>query len=152
MGLDCSHDAFHGAYSAFNRLRQAVCKAIGGSYPPHWIYSPKGEILYFFSGMPATREDLDPDLFYWDDEGDYNPDSHPGLFEFLRHSDCDGEISPTMADKVAGDLEEILPRVKDLGWESAGHIKARGGFVEVLRKFIDGCRRASQSEEPIIFH
>ncbi len=35
MGLRCSHDAFHGAYSAFNRFRQFIAAAIGGSHPPH---------------------------------------------------------------------------------------------------------------------
>lgn len=35
MGLDISHDAFHGAYSAFNSLRQEVAHAVGGSYGPH---------------------------------------------------------------------------------------------------------------------
>lgn len=46
MGLDTSHDAFHGAYSAFNRLRQEVSRARGGSFPPHamtYTVPPKPE-------------------------------------------------------------------------------------------------------------
>ena len=35
MGLSASHGGYNGAYSKFNRLRVAVCRAIGGSWPPH---------------------------------------------------------------------------------------------------------------------
>ncbi len=38
MGLRCSHDAFKGGYSDFNRLRQAVCKTLDGDHPPHYKY------------------------------------------------------------------------------------------------------------------
>ena len=88
MGLDCSHGAFRGAYSAFNRLRQAVAKAAGGSYPPH----EKG------SGLDDRR-------WYVGDE--YNKESFPGLWEFLGHSDCDGEIDPEMCKLVARDLSSL---------------------------------------------
>lgn len=134
MGLDCSHDAFHGAYSAFNRLRQAVTASLGpdGSWPPH------------------ENKTLDPDKFFIPDE--YTQSEWPGLWEFLTHSDCDGEISPEMCVKVADDLEKVLPKVEALGWESHGHIAARGGFVEVLRKFIAGCRAAAAEGVPLDFH
>ena len=91
MGLDCSHDAFHGAYSAFNRLRQEIARAIGGSYSPH------------------NDPSLDYDLWYWGDG--YNKKSHPGLHEFFCHSDCDGEIAPEMCILVADELEAILPNI-----------------------------------------
>lgn len=113
MGLDCSHDAFHGAYYAFNRLRQEVARAADGEA--------------------------------------YSQTTHPGLFEFLKHSDCDGEISPSMCLRVASDLEELLPQVQALGSVAAGHILNRGGYVEVLRKFIAGCREAAAAGEPLIF-
>ena len=34
MGLDTTHDAFHGSYSSFDSLRQAVAHAAGTGYPP----------------------------------------------------------------------------------------------------------------------
>jgi hypothetical protein len=46
MGLDCSHDAFHGAYSAFNSFRKFICKAIGGSFPPHEDKTLDGDSWY----------------------------------------------------------------------------------------------------------
>ena len=67
MGLDVSHDAFHGAYSAFNRLRQFVCAATGGSFPPHWIHGPTGELLKDERGT-TRMHDLPGDRFQCGDD------------------------------------------------------------------------------------
>jgi hypothetical protein len=152
MGLDCSHDAFHGAYSAFNRLRQFVCAATGpdGSYPPHYQYTADGGLQDGPNGLLLRRTDLDDNMFYIGDE--YGQESHPGLWEFLTHSDCDGEIAPEMCVKVADDLERLLPKMEAMTWASHGHIAARGGFLEVVRKFIAGCRAAAAANEPLAFH
>ncbi len=53
MGLDCSHNAFHGAYSSFNRFRQFVSKSIGGSYPPHEDKSLNGAYWYLPDDMTS---------------------------------------------------------------------------------------------------
>ena len=134
MGLDCSFDAFHGAYSAFNRLRQFVAKSIGGSYPPH--------------------EDKGLDVEHWYFPDNYTGDKHKGLHEFFCHSDCDGEISPEMCKLVADELEAELPKMEELAktFDSAGHIAARGGYIAVVKKFIEGCRTAHEENKPLIFH
>ena len=150
MGLDTTHDAFHGAYSAFNRLRQEVARAIGGSFPPHWKFKDNGELLEDESGRVVYDREKDEGFWYWG-EG-YGPETHPGLLEFMAHSDCDGEISPEMCAKVADELEALMPKVEALGTVAAGHIAARGGYVEVLRKFIAGCRAASAEGVPLGFH
>ena len=150
MGLDCSHDAFHGAYSAFNRLRQEVARAIGGSFPPHWEFDENGELKRDKNGLVVYDKDKEDGAWYWGDG--YSAETHPGLAEFMRHSDCDGEISPEMCVKVADDLESILPKIEALGSTAAGHIAARGGYVEVVRKFIAGCREAAAAGEPLDFH
>lgn len=152
MGLNCSHDAFDGAYSAFNRFRQAVCHVTGfeGSYPPHYEYSMRGDLLYTKDGQVAIREGYDPDRFFLP----YGMDEEtcPGLWEFLTHSDCDGEISPEMCTKVADDLEKLVPRMKELPWVAGGHIERAGGFVAVLENFITGCRMAAKHNEPLGFY
>jgi hypothetical protein len=150
MGLDCSHDAFHGAYSAFNRFRQEIARSMGGNFPPHWEYAPNGALKRDNNGDVVYDKELDPDSWYWG-EG-YSEDTHPGLCEFMRHSDCDGEISPEMCVKVADDLEALLPKVEALGSVAVGHIAARGGYVEVLKKFIKGCRDAAAADEALSFH
>lgn len=143
MGLDTSHDAFHGAYSAFNSLRQEVAAVIGGSYPPHWLRSFNGDPAMDERGHVLTDLTLDRErIYYPDDIGD-------GMREFLMHSDCDGDISPEMCVKVADDLEAILDRMPEGGH---GHIAARGGYREVLRKFIAGCRAAAAEGVPLGFH
>ena len=69
MGLDISHDAWHGAYSAFNRFRQKVAQAMGGSYPPHYIYDKIGYRLYEGADpdLPIINKELDGNTWYWGD-------------------------------------------------------------------------------------
>jgi hypothetical protein len=131
MGLDVSHGAFHGAYSAFNRFRQAVAQAMGGSFPPH------------------SNPDMETESWYWGDG--YSVGTHPGLAEFMRHSDCDGDISPTMCAKVADDLEALLPAIDGMG-SGGGHIERNGGYGEVARRFIAGCREAAAAGETLEFY
>jgi hypothetical protein len=151
MGLCCSHNAFRGAYSAFNSLRQAICHAIGpeASFPPHWQYTETGGLAEDEAGRVLYRNDLDPGLIYLPSGLTV---SKPGLCEFLTHSDCDGEISPEMCAKVADDLEEILPNLEAMNWQNGGHIGAQGGYVEVVKKFIAGCRAAAAANEPLEFY
>lgn len=131
MGLDTSHDAFHGAYSAFNRFRQAVARAMGGSYPPH------------------ARDDLDCGKWYWG--ADYTQTTHPGLYAFLAHSDCDGEIDPETCRFVADELEALLPAIEAADDGGSGHIERDGGYAAVTRRFIAGCRAAAGASEPLEF-
>lgn len=137
MGLDCSHDAWNGSYSAFNRLRKFVCASTGGSFPPH---GPGSDLADDWMRVGPT-----------DDDNEYSEETWPGLWEFLTHSDCDGEISPEMCVKVADDLERLLPKMEAIGGDGGGHISVRGGFVAVVRRFIDGCRRAAEANEPLTF-
>lgn len=126
MGLRCSHDAFHGAYSAFNRLRQAVAEAAGGSYPPHDnpVFSPSKWYIH---------RDFDS----------------PGLVLFLDHSDSDGVFTPNECRLVAEDLEKLLDEVSEK--YGGGHIARDGGVRAVLKKFIAGCRAAADAEEDLEF-
>lgn len=136
MGLDCSHDAYHGAYSSFNRFRQAVAKAAGGSFPPH----EKG----------WTDNGREPGENTWYVGDDYPQNEWAGLWAFLGHSDCDGEIDPEMCEKVANDLTKLLPAVAAMG-EGEGHIKGNGGYGPVLKRFIDGCLEAFNANEELTF-
>lgn len=123
MGLNCSHGAFDGAYSAFHRFRGAICTAAGGV----WDIEGRWEI---------------PEEIY---------NANDGLVELLSHSDCDGEINPEMCVKVADDLEKLLPIIEANDNGGSGHIARDGGFAAVTRKFIDGCREAAKLGEPLEF-
>lgn len=146
MGLDCSHDAFHGAYSAFNSFRSAVCRAVGGTYPPHWLRTYDGDIAKDESGRPLRDLSLEDGMWYVPD--DFTRDKHPGLYEFLEHSDCDGSISPAMCSVIADELEPLLDKMPQ---ESHGHIERDGGYRAVLKRFIDGCLAAHLEGKPLRF-
>ncbi|MGD1416469.1 hypothetical protein [Bacillus stercoris] len=133
MGLDTTHNAFHGAYSSFNNFRRFLLKSIGGSYPPH-----------------ENKELMDG---YWYFGDGYSTETHKGLAEFFGHSDCDGEISPEMCKIVADELEAILPQVEELAKaeQSYGYTLRDGGWIAVTKQFIEGCRLAHERNEPLEF-
>lgn len=156
MGLDCSHDAWQGAYSAFNAFRQVVCKAFGGSFPPHNFPGFRNGTIRR-KDLTGEAEPLDNNLIYFQDP---DPDEKAddvnvpdGLYEFLTHSDCDGEISPEMCAKVADDLEAILPKIRAMtGTPWSGHVEYYGGYAAVTERFIAGCRAAHKAGEPLEFY
>lgn len=140
MGLDVSHNAWHGAYSAFNSFRQVICGAAGGSFPPH-EHCPHPAHTDPFEGETPD----DKMIFLPNDLGE-------GLRELLTHSDCDGEIAPDMCAKVADELEALLPKIASLTrtpW--SGHVEIAGGYVGAAQRFIDGCRAAHKAGEPLEF-
>lgn len=85
MGLDTTHEAFHGPYSHFSYWRKGICKAAG-----------LGD-LKDFEGYGGTKSLSEIDK--------------PGIRILLSHSDCDGEISPTECKYIADDLWELLPKI-----------------------------------------
>ena len=125
MGLDVSHDAFSGAYSAFNRFRRMICEATGG----HWCDNVSG-FEYWFMG-----------------EG-YGSDSHPGLFAFFSSSDCVGSFDPDTALAIANEMEALLPKLDNAPLDF-GHIGRDGGYRKVAERYIAGCRLAHANNEPL---
>ncbi len=142
MGLDTSHDCWHGAYSAFGRWRQEVAKAAG------YLVAP---VTWPDVGYPTDTVMLEwhrYELKNYAGEWDEVP-SDP-LILLLVHSDCDGEIKPEHAGILADRLEEVLPKLSDeLG---GGHIAARGGLRGATERFIAGLRAAAAANEPVDFH
>ena len=128
MGLDTSHDAWHGAYSAFDSWRSAICSAMGGKWPQ------------------GHNSDM---RWYWGPG--FSKETHPGLRCLLCHSDCDGEIDPATCALLADELTALLPFMDAWGL-GCGHIAQRGGYADVTRTFIQGCRRAAAANEPLEFH
>lgn len=155
MGLDCSHDAWHGAYSAFMRWRKEIAHVAG--LPPlelmEGFFCPqKGPAGY---GIPTIFVDhsasdiargaitrLEERLpIKWDC---LQPSP---LHELLSHSDCDGEIAADRCGPIADELEKLIPLLPDE--EAGGHI---GHWRAKTQQFVDGLRRAAAAGEPLDFH
>lgn len=85
MGLDTSHDCWHGSYSSFSAFRSALCEAAQ--------LGPLVEYVGFGGAKP------------WPD-----PATEP-LVVLLDHSDCEGEIETSSLLPLARRLEEVAPLI-----------------------------------------
>lgn len=151
MGLDTSHDCWHGAYSAFHRWRQELAKAAG--LPP----------LDLMEGFYRCGDQNYADPIYWarkglNDEKAFDdmrqqlpikwdclkPSPLHGL---LHHSDCEGEIEADDCGAIADALEALLPKLPQ--GSGGGHI---GNWRDKTQTFISGLRRASAANENVDFH
>ena len=145
MGLDTSHNCWHGAYSAFSRWRNQLAEVAG--------------YTFFKAGDPRIYETACLD---W---GNINatigddllsrtwpaipvrPDgTSDALIVLLAHSDCEGEIQADMCAPLADRLEQLLPL---LDGDGGGHV---GNYREKTQAFIDGLRDAAAKGEVVGFH
>ncbi len=142
MGLDTSHDCWHGAYSAFTRWRHHIAEAAGYQIMP----------VKYEDGMMIDTIMLEWHRYSPEKElmGIWDETPHDPLIVLFAHSDCEGKIFPAQAAPLADALEALLPKIPDDA--VSGHIGARGGYVGVTKKFIAGLRAAVEAGEPVDFH
>lgn len=105
MGLDTTHDCWHGAYSAFHQWRKAVAKAVDINIE---------EMEGFTGGKP------------W-------PATEDPLWILLDHSDCDGDIPYEYTKALADRLEQLLPKIKYQKTGHLWHGEATERFIKGLR-------------------
>ena len=86
MGLDTSHNAWHGPYSSFNSWREEIAK----------LFNISLRDMYGFGGN-----------IYWETI------EYKDIHILLNHSDCDGKISWREAKLIADDLTSILDKIED---------------------------------------
>lgn len=147
MGLDVSHDCWHGAYSAFMRWRTKIAEVAGlpplelmeGFYHPNYFSDPFAR----FDGQPLSfhAQEIQRRLPIKWDALKPNP-----LHELLYHSDCDGSIHYKKARGIADELEKLLPLLPDE--IEPGHI---GNWKVKTQYFIDGLRCAAKARQMIRF-
>jgi pimeloyl-ACP methyl ester carboxylesterase len=109
MGLDTSHDCWHGSYGSFNRWRAVLCQVAGlGS-------------LQDYLGFGGSKE--------WPSKKD------EPLVILLNHSDCDGKIYVRDLLPLANRLQELLDAnvLKDNNYWCGNAVYAKT-FIKGLRK------------------
>lgn len=138
MGLYVSHDAWHGAYSAFTRWRHQLAKSAG-----YWVASVNYDDGTRMDSVMLDWGHLPPGHLY----GEWPETPSDPLVVLLTHQDCEGVIHPQQAGPLADRLEELLPLLPTE--DDPGHI---GDWRVKTQKFIDGCRAAVAAGEPLDFH
>lgn len=133
MGLDTTHDCWHGAYSAFNRWRDELARVAGYDFNDRQIEVDWGHVDYewMFGDWPfiPCRVDGTPDP----------------LLLIVLHSDCEGRIKAEHVEPIAKRLEELLPL---LDGDGGGHV---GSYRSVTEQFITGLRLAATLGEDVEF-
>lgn len=151
MGLDTTHDAWHGAYSAFMRWRQEIAKVAG--LPPLMLmegfYKSNDPIFDPMWSMDkgSRSENPDPTLAALKQQLPIRWDclKPSPLHILLYHSDCEGDIPWEDCQPIASALSELLPKIEG---EGGGHI---GNYKQKTQQFIDGLLRAAAAKEDLIF-
>ena len=139
MGLDTSHDAWHGAYSAFDRWRNKIAEVAGYAV---WPVQNEHGILKDTVMIDWGHIIEDNLMGKWE-----KPPEDP-LIILIAHSDCEGEIQTEHCHALADRLVGLLPDLaneQDVG----GHI---GNYVDKTKTFIEGLRRAANAKETLDFH
>lgn len=88
MGLDTTHDAWHGPYSRFNQWRDHVAQ--------------KAE--YSFEGNTFNSNEV---------KGIWEATPPDALTVLMRHSDCDGVIQVAQMQPLIDRLKGIFPAIVD---------------------------------------
>ncbi len=152
MGLDTTHDAWSGAYSAFHRWRSEVARLKG--LPPlelmqgfYEANNVTGDPLYAMTlGLEdeislSCRRRLQEQLpISWECLKD-DP-----IHYLLFHSDCDGKIEWWFCKDIAESLEAVIPLMDGEGGGRIGNWEAK------TQAFVDGLLVAYYNYEHLGFH
>lgn len=135
MGLDVSHDAWSGAYSAFTRFRNALARAAG------YEMAEDGKTVWLDWGHTEERN------YYGEwDSIPCNTNGPDPLLLLIIHSDCDGHLEPEHCALLADRMTELLPALE--GEDGGGPL---GNVRDAAQRFIDGCRAAALAGERLEF-
>ena len=141
MGLDTSHDCWHGPYSSFTRFRNELAKAAGYEVKP----------VTYDDGMTYDTVDID-----WRRIDRDNPEAYLGVWQvpesdplvyLIAHSDCNGVLKPEQAEPLAERLEVLVPTLRE---REAG--AALPWVAKKAEQFAAGLRRAIAAGEDVDFH
>ncbi len=133
MGLDTTHDCWHGAYSSFNVWRDKVAEVAG--------YEMK--IIDGKSAPVIDWDSITEDNIY----GEWERAPEDPLLILIAHSDCDGKIKAEFTKPLADRLTPLVQLMPD--GEGPGHI---GYWRKKTQQFIDGLLDAHSNDEDVEFY
>ena len=133
MGLDTSHDCWHGPYSSFNRWRNELARVAGYQFKKYdYIEAP------VIDWDNLTQEQL---MGEWE-----NTPADP-LIVLIAHADCEGVIHPAQAEPLASRLEYLMGLLP-----AENMIVGIPNYHSRTQAFIDGLRLAVANGEDVDFH
>ena len=88
MGLDTSHNCWHGPYSSFNRFRKSLAEQIGINLDEYIGYGKENATKQ----LNSIKHDLKP---------------------LFNHSDCDGRLTVKKCEKIVRGLNSVLENFND---------------------------------------
>lgn len=124
MGLDTSHDCWHGAYSSFNTFRKRLANEI--------------------------NINLDECIGYGDGSVDLTTINH-GIIPLLNHSDCDGILTVEESKQILVGLNDILNKMEPLNEDNTNFLENKW-FRNKIIQFIKGLELAIERNEVVDFH
>lgn len=132
MGLDTTHDAWHGSYGTFSQWRNDIAVAAG--------IIQKDELLY-------RNAPIEWDNFKTDYMGRWTEDPEDVIWVLLAHSDCDGHIKKRFLLPLADRLEGLLDSL-----DSPSHPQDWYRPHGRAKQFIAGLRLAASENKKVKFH
>jgi hypothetical protein len=133
MGLDTTHNCWHGSYGGFSYWRNLIAEAAG-----YKLVRSGG--VYDHVTIDLDWDQYEAENFY----GKWAKDPEDILLVLIVHSDCEGEIKKRHLLPLADRLEEVL---KDLPEDET--------FRDIhgtTQQFIDGLRLAAEMGQKVKFH
>lgn len=106
MGLDTSHNCWHGSYSSFHNFRKHIAKYVG--------IDDLEKMEGFGGSIPFSN---------------FNHE----LIPLLSHSDCDGELSVQESKLTVIGLNKIIPNIADEYYKEKA-IQFRDGCLDAISK------------------
>lgn len=146
MGLDTTHDCWHGAYGGFYEFRKVVGFAAGLPYRRVIDDHRVGDLELDIDWDAVSMRQI---MGHWDCKGPtvkasgvYDPPITDPVLYLLVHSDCDGKLRREYLPALKARLEELEPEYERL---TVGDDYLRGR----LRQFINGLEAAIEAGEHV---
>lgn len=149
MGLDTSHDCWHGPYSAFSRWRAALQRAAG------WHLEEQRDdrgMRYELAREINWEAVTDANI-----AGQWETLPEDPLIVLVAHSDCDGQLPVAALLPLAERLEQLAERMEPgqgRHWKWTPGMEGRAtydGEREATMRFAAGLRRAAAVGQPVVF-